>query len=282
MRVFLSDVSGHQRNVDWDAYRKAGRAGALCKATQHTTFVSDQFRSQRAGMARVGLVFRGIYHFAGHQADPERNKPASLLNASDEADHFIATVGDLDGEVPALDLEVAPPGMGPKDLADWALIWLERVESRYGMVPLLYTSEDFLNSKVKKDQRLRKFTLWVAAYRANDGKVPSKEPDTPWPWTFWQYTSKAQVPGISTLADDNVFEGAVAGLADLSERIRGADDLTADERAALLTVAARVVDLHAAMSQEKTGSFPQPRLDNMERRVAELQARVRELANQIA
>lgn len=293
MRIFLADVSHHQGGpdrlaIDWNRYRATGRAGALCKATQHTTFVDPKFSENRTGMAGAGLVFRSVYHFAGHQATKDEHDnpvPPRLDPVGDEVDHYIETVGALNGEVPALDFEVAPPGMSARQMADWAVTWLERVEAHYDALPLFYTGESFINDTLAQDERLRRYPLWVAAYRANDGTVPApaKEPRTPWPWTFWQYSSVVVVDGVPRPTDDNVFDGTVDDLAELSTRLRGGggDDLSAEERALLLQTAARITDLHAAMSEEKVGAFPQPRIDALQRAVAALQAKVRALAAQV-
>ena len=197
------DVSGWQGQVDWGAVQRSGRMFAFAKATEGVTFVDRTFGANRAAMAQAGLVLRGFYHFAR----PDRNTAAA------EAAHFLRTVGPLGpGEVAVLDLEVTPglPGIG-----DWAAEWLGRVHQGTGRVPLIYSYQSYLYQI--PTSRLTQYPLWVAAWGDNNGLVPTTQPKTDrWSrWTFWQYTSNARVPGISTQVDDNIFSGTPAELAAL-------------------------------------------------------------------
>lgn len=197
------DVSAWQGTVDWNAVKASGRPFAFAKATEGATFVDRTFVANRVGMAGAGLTLRGFYHFAR----PDRNTAAA------EAAHFLRTVGPMGpGEVPVLDLEVAPsPTVG-----DWAAEWLALVAKGTGRTPVLYSYQSFLYSI--PTARLTGYPLWVAAWGADDGAVPSTPPKTDrWSrWTWWQYTSKAVVPGVAGRVDDNLFAGSVADLAALA------------------------------------------------------------------
>ena len=197
------DVSGWQGQVDWGAVQRSGRLFSFAKATEGATFVDSTFAANRAAMGQAGLVLRGFYHFAR----PDRNTAAA------EAAHFLRTVGPLGpGEVAVLDLEVTPglPGLG-----DWAAEWLGRVHQATGRVPMIYSYQSYLAAI--PTSRLTPYPLWVASWGDDNGLVPTTQPKTDrWSrWTFWQYTSKARVPGISTPVDDNIFNGTVAELAAL-------------------------------------------------------------------
>ncbi len=197
------DVSGWQGQIDWGAVQRSGRQFSFAKATEGATFVDRSFAANRAGMARAGLVLRGFYHFAR----PDRNGPAA------EAEHFLRTVGSLGpGEVAVLDLEVGSrlPGLG-----DWAAEWLGRVHQATGRLPLIYSFESYLAEN--PTSRLTQYPLWIASWGADNGVVPGELPkiDRWSKWTFWQYTSKARVPGVSTVVDDNLFVGTTAELASL-------------------------------------------------------------------
>ena len=200
------DVSGWQGQVDWLAVQRSGRMFAFAKATEGATFIDRTFSANRAAMGQAGLVLRGFYHFAR----PDRNTAAA------EAAHFLRTVGPLGpGEVAVLDLEVTPgPGIG-----DWAAEWLGRVHQGTGRVPLLYSYQSYLYEI--PTSRLTQYPLWVAAWGDDNGLVPATPPKTDrWSrWTFWQYTSKARVGGVSTLVDDNLFNGTPAELAALGGNV---------------------------------------------------------------
>ncbi len=196
------DVSNWQGRVDWSAVRESGNVFAFTKATEGVTFVDRTLTNNRQSMAAVGMVLRGLYHFA----HPDRNSAAA------EAQHFLETVGPLaPGEVPVLDLEVeGGPGAGP-----WAAEWMTIVEAATGHTPILYSYAPYLNDTSTKD--LTRFPLWIAAWGRNDGSVPGRQPNTDrWDsWTFWQYTSRASVPGIEGDIDKSMFAGSAADLAAL-------------------------------------------------------------------
>ena len=197
------DVSGWQGQVDWGAVQRTGRMFGFAKATEGATFVDGTFAGNRAAMGKAGLVLRGFYHFAR----PDRNTAAA------EAAHFLRTVGPLGaGEVAVLDLEV---GSGLPGIGDWAAEWLGRVHQATGRVPMIYSYQSYLYEI--PTSRLTPYPLWVAAWGEDNGLVPTTQPKTDrWSrWTFWQYTSKARVPGVSTQVDDNIFNGTLAELAAL-------------------------------------------------------------------
>lgn len=198
--LFGIDVSSWQGSVNWGAVKSSGRQFAFAKATEGQTFVDSTFAANRQGMAAVGMTLRGYYHFAR----PDRNSAAA------EAAHFIRTVGPLGpGEVPVLDLEVAPgPGVG-----DWAAEWLALVAKATGRMPVIYSFQSYLYSI--PTSRLTQYPLWVASWGADDGTVPASPPRTDrWSrYTWWQYTSKAVVPGVAGRVDDSVFAGTAAELA---------------------------------------------------------------------
>jgi lysozyme len=194
------DVSSWQGAVDWTAVKRSGRLFAFAKATEGQTFVDKTFATNRVAMAAAGLTLRGFYHFAR----PDRNSAAA------EAEHFLRTVGPLGaGEVPVLDLEVAPSAT----VGDWAAEWLALVAKGTGRTPVLYSYQSYLYSV--PTARLTQYPLWVASWGNDDGTLPASPPKTDrWSrWTWWQYTSKATVPGVAGKVDDNVFAGTAAELA---------------------------------------------------------------------
>jgi lysozyme len=200
------DVSNWQGTVDWGAVARSGRPFAFAKATEGATFVDAQFAANRLGMAAAGFVLRGFYHFAR----PDRNPAAA------DAANFLRTVGTLGpGEVAVLDLEVAPsPTVG-----DWAAEWLAIVARSTGRTPMIYSYQSYLYEI--PTSRLTQYPLWVAAWGADDGGLPANRPRTDrWSkWTFWQYTSKAIVPGVAGRVDDNIFIGTEAELAALGGKV---------------------------------------------------------------
>src|SRR5262245_24710768 len=56
------DVSHWQGAIDWAQVKASGRAFAIAKATEGTTFVDPSFAANWAGMKQQGVV-RSAYHF---------------------------------------------------------------------------------------------------------------------------------------------------------------------------------------------------------------------------
>lgn len=203
------DVSNAQGVIKWDVVAASGKvAYVVCKATEGSTFVDTQFRTNWAAVKAHGFV-RGAYHFARPVNDP-----------TVEADHFASTVGTLDPEdMLVLDIESSNI-VGPQ-FVNWVLTWLERVEQKTGTTPIVYTGGPFFDSHDgSPDQatmdKLARFPLWLAAYTT----TPDKFVPPAWKhvgWKFWQRSGDVaasgdavlHVPGINGNVDRDEFAGTL-------------------------------------------------------------------------
>jgi GH25 family lysozyme M1 (1,4-beta-N-acetylmuramidase) len=190
------DVSHWQGAIDWAKVRAAGKTFAFAKATEGIGWKDDAYARNKAGAMAQGIVF-GAYHFAR----PGSNNPAT------EADWFVDTAGFQHGMlIPALDLEVTG-GLGTTALTAWVKAWLQRVDQRLGVKPMIYTSPSFWRSYVGDSRWFADngyAILWVAHWGVTSPSVPGSN----WgghSWTFWQYTSDGSVPGISGRVDLNRY-----------------------------------------------------------------------------
>jgi lysozyme len=193
------DVSRWQGTINWRQVRAAGVHFAIAKATEAQSWVDPQYVRNRQRADARGLLF-GAYHFA----QPDR----TANDAIREADHFVRTAQLLPRHlVPVLDLEVHN-GLGRKALVSWTRTWLQRVESRLGVKPMIYTSPSFWiermgNSRWFADNGYR---LWIAHWRADTPRVPAAN----WGgrgWTIWQVSDCGRVPGIGGCVDIDLFRG---------------------------------------------------------------------------
>lgn len=177
------DTSHHQGDkglIDWKKVKAAGYAFAFLKATESTSFQDGQYIRDRKEARAAGMIV-GHYHFARGG------------DAKAEADFFLSIVGEIkEGEPLILDWEIKHP-----DPVKWCLAWLQRVQDKTGVKPLLYTNEARVialdwTPVVKGD-----FGLWVAKYGVNDGNMHDEPKIGKWPFlAIWQYTSAGTVPGI--------------------------------------------------------------------------------------
>ena len=205
------DVSVYQGTIDWNAVHGAGWEYAITRIGDgyggDSTFVRNW-----AGIKNAGMI-RGAYQF--WRAGLDQNRMADIV---------INAVGRLGpGDLPVMfDIEGASfNGESPAYVRAQMDLWLARVEAGTGKKPLIYTGKYAWDPNVAS-ANYGSYPLWVAAYGANTGGVPTNCPNTPmgWSmWSFWQYSSVGTIPGIGTNVDKNLFNGTLAQLQTLANGI---------------------------------------------------------------
>ncbi|TWE14217.1 GH25 family lysozyme M1 (1,4-beta-N-acetylmuramidase) [Prauserella muralis] len=189
------DVSGWQKNVDWNHWWGQGKRFAYVKATEGTGYENPYFAQQYNGSYNVGMI-RGAYHFAL----PDRSSGAA------QANFFVDNGGgwSRDGKTlpGALDMEYNPYGAtcygkSKSAMAAWIRDFHDTYHNRTGRWPVIYTSTSWWNQCVGTAQSFGSTVpLWVARYSSSVGTLPNG-----WNFhTFWQYTSSP--------IDQNSFNGA--------------------------------------------------------------------------
>lgn len=190
------DVSHFQPVIDWAAVVRSGFQYCFIKATDGSSSVDRSFVQHWQAARKAGL-FRGAYHFF-RPRDP----------ASAQANLFLRVIKDLDpGDLPpVLDLE-APDDwihIPCNERAGMAITWLEAVEQRLGIAPIVYLSPSFACDILANAGALGRYSVWLAHYTRSEAPAIPK----PWScWTFWQH-GNARTPGISVPVDLNWFNGS--------------------------------------------------------------------------
>jgi GH25 family lysozyme M1 (1,4-beta-N-acetylmuramidase) len=204
------DVSHWQSTIDWPKVVDAGYVFTFAKGTEGVGWTDRKFHENITNGVAAGELM-GIYHFA---------RPDLGNSAEDEANHFLDVVGDYlkSGYLrPVLDLEVGA-SMGKTALSNWTLEWMETVENRTGISPLIYVNPSYIRYYLT--DAVTKYDLWVAHWTCEP------EPSYYYPntdkwrdWAFWQYygpggcgRNVGYVPGIETNIDLNIFNGVEEGL----------------------------------------------------------------------
>jgi lysozyme len=207
------DVSIWEPRIDWLKVRLQGYRFALIKASEGN-FKDPCFDAHWEGSRKAGLI-RGAYHYL-KVAQDAKAQAQFYLNAVKFA------AGDL---APILDLEeIGNQGQPNARFIANVEIWLKQVEQATGKKAFVYSRASFLQSKVtlpngKAPAWAADYPVWIAHYFYN-----YVEGIKPWefagwqPWTFWQYTDRGQVGGVTnvdgipTNVDLNWFKGTVADL----------------------------------------------------------------------
>jgi lysozyme len=187
------DVSYYDGHIDWARAKASGLDFAIIRVSDGLHTPDSQFQANWAGARAHGIV-RGVYQFFRPQQDGAAQADLLLSRTQFEP-------GDLP---PFLDVEVTD-GVGHATMAARINAWVDRIKSRTGMTPLIYTSPGQWNGyRVPVPPGVG---LWVAHWGVSSPRVPVGWSD----WTFWQ-TGSASVPGVGAKADADVFHGTAAEL----------------------------------------------------------------------
>lgn len=191
------DISHHQGEIDWSklAAAKIGDERVcfiFIKATEGKDFLDENFNDNFYWAREYGFL-RGAYHYF---------KP--LVPAALQAKYFLKQVHLEEGDLPpVLDIEETG-GLAPEALRKAALTWLNAVEKRYGVPPIVYTNYkfklDYLNTP-----EFERYPYWIAHYYVRSLSYQG-------PWKFWQHTDCGRLPGIREKVDFNIYNGSMYDL----------------------------------------------------------------------
>src|SRR6185437_992759 len=201
----------HGAAIDWSQVAAAGYKFAFIKATEGDYYANPYYASDLAQAKAAGLYATG-YHFA-------------IPNVSDgasQADYALADGGYApDGRtLPlALDIEYNPYGsecygMSPGQMVSWLSAFTAEVQRITSQQPIIYSTADWWNTCTGDSTAFGSAPLWVAAYRSGNPPMPAGWSN----WTFWQYTSRGSVPGITGSVDVSYFLQAAVRLIDPSNQ----------------------------------------------------------------
>jgi lysozyme len=184
---FGIDVSHHQGKINWEQLIVEHNLDSVihfvyCKATEGADHIDKQWPENRKQLIEHGIP-HGAYHFFSLTSDPIQ-----------QANHFLQEWNKIDGDLPPV-LDVESEGLTDQELIGRMKMWLDHVEEKSGMRPVIYTSLHFYETKFKG--YFRDYKFWVAAY--------SRQPDMNDPRIIhWQYSETGSIPGIREKVDLNV------------------------------------------------------------------------------
>jgi GH25 family lysozyme M1 (1,4-beta-N-acetylmuramidase) len=205
------DVASYQhRNgavINWPQVAGAGYKFAFIKASEGNYYVNPYYASDLAQAKAAGLYVTG-YVFGV----PNVSSGASQADYAVQNAHYVA-----DGRTMplALDIEYNPYGrecygLSAGQMVAWVASFTSQVRQLTGQLPIIYTTADWWRSCTGDSQAFGSDPLWIAGWAPSSPPMPSGWPS----WTFWQYTSRGQVPGISGNVDVSYFGEAAVRLLD--------------------------------------------------------------------
>lgn len=186
------DISSHQNIIYWPAV-KAMKVNnitinfSFIKATEGINRVDKHFKKNWKITNQLGIT-HGAYHFF-----------LATKNGTSQADNFISKVKLQKGDLPpVVDVEELY-GVSPILMQQRLKACLDKLEKQYQVKPIIYTYAVFYENYLGKN--FNNYPLWVAHY------LEPNKPRIKRNWLFWQHSDKAQISGITTFVDFNVFNG---------------------------------------------------------------------------
>ncbi len=185
------DVSHHQGSIDWGALAASGISFAFMKASEGRDHRDQRFRENWLNAGRAGIA-RGAYHYF-----------TFCSSGAAQAENFLDAAPPLSESLPPVaDVEFAgncTQRPSTETVRQELAVFLRRLERAYGRKPMLYVTRETYRRIVSGG--FRDYPIWIR-------NVLWK----PWlwgrAWTFWQYTDRGTVAGVSGAVDLNVFRGS--------------------------------------------------------------------------
>ena len=186
------DASHYQGVIQWEVVEELFTF-AFVKATEGESYIDPRLADNLRSLAKTDLAY-GAYHFFLPSVEP--------LN---QARHFLKSIEPYTPSLPpVLDVEVAPPGGDIASFQSSIQAWLDQVQQHTGCQPIIYTSRSFWNQYL--EGRFNGYPLWVSDYTSEEGRLASI------PWSFWQFTDKSRIDGVSGPVDQSRFRGDESSL----------------------------------------------------------------------
>lgn len=188
------DLSHYQGEVDWQTLAMQGIDFAYIKATEGSSSVDERFLSNWQGAMNTKL-YVGAYHFFSFESEGSRQAENFLSIATPHA-RMLPPVADVECYGAFDRMAKIPMAKAENELRSW----LETVEEKLGLRPIIYTSIDFYRGWISK--AFPEYPVWIrSVYHAPDADIP---------WTFWQYSNRTHLKGYAgeeRYIDMNAFSG---------------------------------------------------------------------------
>lgn len=216
-RIYGIDISRYQHErgrrkytVDWNRMRIVSFGNRISQ--ERVTGTVDYPVSFVFVKASEGISIVNRYFTADYENCRRRNIPVGAYHffstkqtPREQASHFLKTARFQRGDLPPmLDIEPSDAQINQMGGAEVMFrnirIWLDIVERRVGVRPLLYVNQRFVNTWIDPyaPDLKRDYLFWIARY--GDYK-----PDIH--LAFWQMTDNGRVNGITPTVDIDAFNG---------------------------------------------------------------------------
>lgn len=198
------DVSKYQKEIDWKKVKNAGvdfafvRVGYRGYGAGGNFGFDEYYDANMQGAISQGIPV-GIYFFS--QAITEQE-------AIDEANYILDRIGSYNVTLPlVMDFEYASAngkqtgrlydaGLSKQKATNICLAFCKTIEAA-GYTPMVYANYNMLTTGLYPEQISNRYPIWLANYTNKTSYTGD--------YSFWQYTSKGTVDGISGAVDCNFW-----------------------------------------------------------------------------
>lgn len=199
------DVSHHQGNIDWDKVKRAGydfaflRIGYRGYGKEGSINLDKKFDENIVNAHNAGIMV-GVYFFA--QAINE-------AEAIEEADFVLEHLSNYDLELPViydpesiLDAEARTDNVTGEQFTQNTIAFCERIKEKSDgkFVPGLYANMLWEAFEIDLSMLNKEIPIWYADYE--------EQPQTPYKFSYWQYTNEGTVDGIGGQVDIDIWMDA--------------------------------------------------------------------------
>lgn len=190
------DVSEHQGTINWNQVKEAGYEFAFIRIayrgyTEGGLFDDAYYQQNIEGALAAGLEV-GVYVFA--QAVNETEAVEEAQRVLDNLKGYNITGPIVYDPESILDAESRTDDVTGEQFTKNTIAFCEKVKEA-GYTPMIYAN--MMWEAYKFDlTKLSDYEFWYADYES--------QPQTPYDFTYWQYTESGTVPGIPGSADLNI------------------------------------------------------------------------------
>jgi len=135
-------------------------------------------------------------------------------NSTEQIENFFKHTNNIGDLPPVLDIE-EKSRFGARNLRNGLLNFLQLIENKYGVKPIIYAHQRFYNTYLRN--KFSEYDIWIARQNGHtnfpDNNSMKKEPillDNKCP-KIWQYSGTGTVNGINGNVDLNVIHDAIWG-----------------------------------------------------------------------
>ena len=192
VKVYI-DISSHQGNIDFDAIYNSGQIDGIILRIGYWTAEDAYFKYYISEIKRLNIPYTVYLYSYAHNSSEAMEEAKNMLSlyTKYELASAMSVYYDLEGYNTTVDNSDDITKDGYQGIAETFIGYL----GNNGISSKVYSYYWFANNRF--NEKTRSYLDWIAQY--------SDDNTYQYSWRGWQFTDKANVPGISTPVDMSIF-----------------------------------------------------------------------------